>query len=68
MRICARITENFTVDVIFNNAPTNGRQLSALYYSIIRAMKEHHNAAFLLAMDKFISEEIDEMTGDDEND
>ncbi len=68
MRISARIMENLSIDVRFTDTPTNGGQLGVLYYGIIRAMKVHHNEAFMLAMDKFISEEIDEMMGDDEND
>lgn len=68
MKISANITKEFSIDVRFSDAPRNGGQLGVLYYGIIRAMKEHHNEAFMFAMDKFISEEIDEMTEDEEDD
>lgn len=68
MRITASLTKDFGIDVRFNESPKNGAHLGILYYGIIRAMKEHHNDAFTFAMDKFISEEIDEMMGDEEDD
>ena len=68
IRIEAKLTKDFSIDVKFFDAPLKGAQLSILYYGIIRAMKEHHEEAFTFAMDKFISEEIDEMIGDDEDD
>lgn len=68
MRIEAKLASNFNVEVEFFDAPKSGVHLGLLYYGIIRAMKEHHNEAFTFAMDKFLSEEIDEMMGDDEDD
>lgn len=68
MRITANISKDLSIAVKFTDSPTNGGQLGVLYYGIIRAMKEHHNDAFTFAMDKFISEEIDEMMGDEEDD
>lgn len=68
MRILAKLTEDLSIDVKFSDAPKNGEHLALLYYGIIRAMKEHHSEAFMFAMDKFISEEIDEMTEDEEDD
>lgn len=64
MRIEAKLRSDFKVKVDFFDAPTNEGLLGILYYSIIRAMKELHNDAFTFAMDKFITEEIDEMMGD----
>ena len=68
MRIESELTKDSSINVKFFDAPKNGGHLGLLYYGIIRAMKEHHTEAFMLAMDKFISEEIDEMMGDKEHD
>lgn len=68
MRIEAKLASNFNVEVKFFEVSKNAGVLGILYYGIIRAMKEHHNEAFMFAMDKFISEEIDEMMGDEEDD
>ena len=68
MRIESKLTKDLSIDVNFFDPPKSGVQLGLLYYGIIRAMKEHHNEAFMFAMVKFISEEIDEMMGDEEDD
>ena len=67
MRIESELTSDLSIDVKFFAAPKNGGQLALLYYGIIRAMKEHYNEAFQFAMDKFISEELDEMTEDEDD-
>jgi hypothetical protein len=64
MRIETKLEKNFSVKVRFFDAPTNIGALGIMFYAIIRAMKQHHNEAFMFAMNKFISEEIDEMMED----
>lgn len=67
MKITAKLLSNLVADVTVIDAPT-GPKLTVLYYAIFQALNQHDSKAFDIAMDAFLSAEIDKENGGKEND